>query len=165
MALHNLAIWRKAGRPTVAVFCASCLSALHGYQCLINDPAEAEVWQNALIPLSIISKEVVFMISGAVPSRIAYHRPCHADGADSDHQLLKAALGDRLVAATDRQCCGFGGVMRLGAPELGDRVGRACWDQLAGAELVLTGCSACAAQLTASAPQGVAVGHWLEGIG
>ncbi|WP_425607912.1 (Fe-S)-binding protein [Pseudodesulfovibrio pelocollis] len=165
MALHNLAAWRGAGRPKVAVFCASCLSALRGYTHYIDDPAEAEVWRNSLILLSILAKDTVFVISGAVPDRIAYHRPCHADGAGSDHLLLVAALGDRLVESTDRQCCGFGGVMALGAPELADRVNARCWDQLAGAELVLTGCSACAARLDATAPAGVAVGHWLEVIG
>lgn len=162
MALHNLAVWRGAGRPKVVTFCVSCLSGLRGYDALFEDPAEAGVWQSSLIPLSILAKDTAFLISGAVPAQIAYHRPCHAQGADSDYLLLKAALGDRLMAATDRQCCGFGGVMALGAPELADRVNARCWDRLAGAELVLTGCSACAVRLAATAPRGVATGHWLE---
>jgi len=164
MALHNIAVWRGAGRPKVVTFCVSCLSGLRGYDALFGDPAEAEVWRNSMTTLSILAKDTDFVISGAVPAQIAYHRPCHAHGADSDFLLLKAALGDRLVASTDRQCCGFGGVMSLGAPELADRVNARCWDQLAGAELVLTGCSACVARLAATAPQGVAVGHWLETV-
>lgn len=164
MALHTIAIWRGAGRPRVAVFCVSCLSGLRGYDTLFDDPAEAGVWLSSLIPLSILAKDTGFMIPGAVPAQIAYHRPCHAHGADSDLLLLKAALGDRLVTATDRQCCGFGGVMALGAPDLADQVNARCWDQLAGAELVLTGCSACVARLAATAPRGVAVGHWLETV-
>jgi glycolate oxidase iron-sulfur subunit len=164
MALYNIEVWRGAGRPKVAVFCASCLSGLRGYDALFDDRAEAEAWRNSMTTLSILAKDTAFVISGAVPERIGYHRPCHAHGADSDLLLLKAALGDRLVAATDRQCCGFGGVMALGAPELAAQVNARCWDQLAGTELVLTGCSACAVQLAASAPQGVAVGHWLETV-
>ncbi|MUM77773.1 4Fe-4S dicluster domain-containing protein [Pseudodesulfovibrio sp. F-1] len=165
MARHNINVWRGAGRPRVAVFCASCQSALRGYGAFFEDAAEAGAWQSSLIVLSMLAKDIGFALSGAAPERIGYHRPCHAEGADSDRLLLAAALGDRLVTATDRQCCGFGGVMRLGAPELGDQVGRVCWDRLAGAELALTGCSACAAQLAAAAPRGVAAGHWLEAVG
>jgi len=165
MARHNINVWRGAGRPGLVVFCASCLSALRGYGAFFENAAEAEAWAGCLTPLSALAREVVFVVSGVAPARIGYHRPCHAQAADGDRLLLAAALGDRLMAATDRQCCGFGGVMRLGAPELGDQVGRACLERLAGAELVLTGCSACAAQLAATAPEGVSVGHWLEAVG
>lgn len=164
MALHNINVWRKAGRPRLVTFCASCQDALRGYGGCFDDPAEGDVWQNSLISLSILAMDTVFVISGTVPARIAYHRPCHMHATDGDHLLLGAALGDRLVAATGRQCCGFGGVMALGAPQLAGQVNARCWGQLAGAELVLTGCSACVARLAATAPQGVAVAHWLETV-
>jgi glycolate oxidase iron-sulfur subunit len=95
---------------------------------------------------------------------LGYHHPCHAGAGDPDRDFLRRVLGDRLVAVTDKQCCGFGGVMRLAAPGLTEPVNRQCWEALRGADVVISGCSACLAQLSATAPDGVAVGHWLETI-
>ena len=102
------------------------------------------------------------MISDSLPGSVGYHHPCHAGDADADFVFLKSVLGDRLTAVTDKQCCGFGGVMQLGAPDLADAVNRDCWDALRGAPVVVTGCSACATRLSATAPEGVRAGHWLE---
>jgi glycolate oxidase iron-sulfur subunit len=162
LAAHNVAVWRRAGRPKVAVFCASCLAGLRGYSGCFESPDEAAAWRESLSPLSGIVQDIPFMISGSLPKAVGYHRPCHADAADSDFVFLKSVLGDRLATATDKQCCGFGGVMQLGAPDLVDAVNRDCWDALGGAEVVVTGCSACATRLGATAPEGVKVGHWLE---
>ena len=165
LAAHNVEVWRKAGRPRVAVFCASCLAGLRGYAGCFAGQAEEAAWRESLTPLSEIVRGVSFVVSDNLPDRVGYHRPCHADAADSDFVLLKSALGDRLAAATDKQCCGFGGVMQLGAPDLTDAVNRDCWDALTGVEIVVTGCSACATRLSATAPEGVQVAHWLELIG
>lgn len=162
MAEHNVAVWRAAGKPKAVVFCASCRSALEGYEGVFESSDEAQEWQNNIFTLSVIAENVDFMISANRPKTLGYHRPCHVDAADSDYRLLQSALRERLVAETKRECCGFGGVMGLGAPELTDQVNRRCWDRLGRAEVVLTGCSACAARLSATAPQGVSVGHWLE---
>ncbi|MDD3313070.1 (Fe-S)-binding protein [Pseudodesulfovibrio sp.] len=160
LAERNLAAWRAAGRPRVAVFCASCLEGLRAYR--PDDSAEAEAWRKALTPLSIVLHDIEFVVSPHATSAIGYHHPCHAPEPDPDLALLRRALGDRMVAATGKECCGFGGVMRLGAPELSATVNAGCWAALQGAELVLTGCSACATQLAATAPAGVTAGHWLE---
>ncbi len=121
---------------------------------------EAQEWQGGVSPLAMLMENAECAISGNIPERFGYHRPCHVDAADSDYRLLQSVLRERLVAETKRECCGFGGVMGLGAPELTDQVNRRCWDRLGGAGIVLTGCSACAARLSATAPQGVGVGHW-----
>ena len=163
LAEANLAVWRAAGQPRVVVFCASCLAGLKEYACA--DPAEAEAWRNSLTPLSILANDIEFMVRPDAAQRIGYHHPCHAPDPDPDLALLRRALGSRITAATGKQCCGFGGVMRLGAPDLPATVNRECWQALGGASVVLTGCSACASQLAATAPEGVAVGHWLETIG
>ncbi|MEF2230921.1 MAG: (Fe-S)-binding protein, partial [Pseudodesulfovibrio sp.] len=163
LAEANLAVWRAAGRPKVVVFCASCLAGLRGYGCA--DAAEAGAWRNSLTPLSILAKDIDFVVRSDAAQRIGYHHPCHAPEPDPDQALLRRALGGRITAATDRQCCGFGGVMRLGPPDLPATVNRECWQALGGASVVLTGCSACATRLAATAPAGVAVGHWLETIG
>ena len=162
LAAHNVDVWRQADRPKVAVFCASCLAGLRGYAGCFAGLEEEAAWHESLSPLSEIVQDISFMISDNLPEAVGYHHPCHAGDADFDLALLKSVLGDRLKTATDKQCCGFGGVMQLGAPELADAVNRDCWEALAGAPVVVTGCSACATRLAATAPDGVRVGHWLE---
>lgn len=164
MAEHNVAVWREAGRPKIVTFCTSCLAGLKGYAGCFEDEAEWEIWLESMFPLSTCLHGARFMITDNLPKTLGYHHPCHAGKADPDRALLTTMLGDRLVAATDRQCCGFGGVMRLAAPGTTDPVNRECWAALDGAEVLLTGCSACLGQLSATAPKGVHVGHWLETI-
>lgn len=159
MAADTVRIWRSAGKPRVVVFCASCRAGLVGYDCF-RDAGEREEWLQSVTPLSALAREIDFLISDNAPKRLAYHRPCHGD--DSDGAVLDAAMGDRLVATTEAECCGFGGIMRLAAPELTEGVNAACWNVLGTADAVVTGCSACVAQLANTAPVGTHVGHWLE---
>ncbi|MBI9080697.1 MAG: (Fe-S)-binding protein [Pseudodesulfovibrio sp.] len=162
MACKNIDVWRKAGKPKMVLFCASCLSSLGGYENYFEDSEEFISWQRSLMPLSALLREATFVVSEKASGKVAYHRPCHVDKADSDYMFLHNALGNRLIVSTSRECCGFGGVMRLGTPALADAVNRDCWEKLGTPDVVLTGCSACAAQLAATAPNEVRVGHWLE---
>lgn len=164
MAEKNIDIWRTAGRPKVVTFCASCHAGLQGYEDAFEDDAERELWRERVFSLSVILQGVTFVITDNSPESTGYHHPCHAGKADPDQAFLGAVLGDRLTAATATQCCGFGGIMRLGAPALTDPVNDNCWHHLKGTDVVLTGCSACLSQLSATAPDGVKVGHWLEMI-
>ena len=164
MAAHNLDVWRKAGKPKIVTFCASCLSALDGCKGFVNEAEQLE-WAECLQPLSSLLQDVSFTVSEGGPKKVGYHRPCHVDSEDADYQLLKNILNNRLTIQTQKECCGFGGVMRLGAPEVADQANRQCWDKLGGADVVLSGCSACTAQLSATAPETANVGHWLEILG
>ena len=162
MAAHNVRVWRDAGHPPIVTFCASCHAGLQAYEGCFESLKEQEMWQNMLLSLSGILLDIPFVLSHNVPETLAYHQPCHTRGDDSDHVLLNGVFKDRMVGVTTKQCCGFGGVMRLAAPGLTDPVNQQCWDALAGADVVITGCSACVTQLAATAPDGVKVGHWLE---
>lgn len=162
MAERNVAVWRQAGRPRIATFCATCLAGLKAYSGCFEDDAEQAAWLESLSPLATLLQGAAFAVADNAPARLGYHHPCHSGKTDPDKPFLATLLGDRLVAATDRQCCGFGGIMRLAAPEATSPVNRECWETLRGAEAVLTGCSACLSQLSATAPDGVKVGHWLE---
>lgn len=162
-AKGNIRAWRDAGRSLVIVYCASCLHGLRGYGPeLFEDRAEQEQWGKALTPLSRCLKEGRFVLSKDAPGVMSYHRPCHVDETDFDHIFLKAALGGVLSGTVSDRCCGFGGVMRLGAPQLCAEVAAKCWEAMPGAAEVLTGCTACALQLKATAPEGIRAGHWLE---
>jgi len=162
MAAHNVEVWRKAGKPKVVTFCESCRAALDAYSGEFASEEELSHFRKSTIPLSTIATGVEFMILPSAPKELGYHRPCHAGQEDADYQLLQAVLEERLVATTEKECCGFGGVMRLGAADLANAVNRQCWEQLCEADIVLTGCSACAVQLEMTASKGKQAGHWLE---
>lgn len=162
MARKNIDVWEKAGRPRIVTFCMSCRAGLLGYGECFADEQDRHIWSESILSLSNGIHESSFMLTDNTSTALGYHHPCHAGKDDPDRGLVVALFGDRLVASTDRECCGFGGIMRLAAPELTEPVNRTCWERLAGADTVVTGCSACSAQLSATAPDGVKVGHWLE---
>ncbi|NDV20453.1 4Fe-4S dicluster domain-containing protein [Pseudodesulfovibrio sp. JC047] len=162
MAAHNVQVWRDAGRPPVVTLCASCRAGLLGYDGCFESVEEQDNWMNMQFPVSSLLHGASFVLSHNVPETLAYHQPCHARGDDADGLLLGRIFSDHGLQTSGGQCCGFGGIMRLAAPELTEPVNRLCWDALAGSEVVVTGCSACVTQLAATAPESVAVGHWLE---
>lgn len=162
MREKNIRIWRKAGKPKVVTLCVSCHKGLAEYADCFEDTDEVMEWAQALTPIAALLLGGKYVVSDSVPQGVAYHHPCHAQKNDADRRLLKGILGERLLLPDGRECCGFGGIMQLGAPELSTQVNERCWRSLENADIVLTGCSACAAQLTATAPDDVQVGHWLE---
>ncbi len=182
----NIDAWRSAGRPLLAVYCATCVKGLSDYAApgtdvteLFADAAEAELWTRGMMPLSALLAGARGRVTSGAPDVVGYHQPCHAaqlpGGGDADQALLHGLLNSRLRAPEKSACCGFGGILQLTAPDLSTRVGAACWANLEGAPgsgdaleaapaSVLTGCSGCVMQLSATAPAGVRVGHWLEVI-
>lgn len=161
---RNLEIWRAGGRGLVVAYCASCLNGLWAYVQepeLFVDGREAALWRERVVPLARLLKFGRFMVSDDAPEVAGYHRPCHVCGADHDAALLRTVLGSRLRELPDR-CCGFGGPLRLADPALADAVARRRAADLAGLPQVLTGCTACALQLAASAPEQTTTGHWLD---
>lgn len=164
MRERNIAQWRKADRPQIVVYCASCMAALRDYEQDFEDSEEARAWAEALTPLSSLLAGGQYAVSEDAPLQVGYHRPCHVDKTDFDHIFLAGVLKTGLQKSDERQCCGFGGVMQLGAPDICSKVNDACWHSLAGSQIVLSGCSACVAQLSGTAPHDVKVGHWLDAI-
>ena len=175
----NVAAWREAGRPLLVTYCATCRKGLAEYLGagggLFADQAEQEQWRAAVVPLSALllgAQAKADSTESGAPAVVGYHRPCHADLGDGlgdpDHTLLAALLGPRLRVAAKGGCCGFGGILQLSAPQLSEAVGRACWAGLeaVGGQVapgyVLSGCSGCVMQLSATAPAGASTGHWLE---
>ncbi|WP_243545076.1 (Fe-S)-binding protein [Pseudodesulfovibrio tunisiensis] len=164
LARINVEVWRKAGKPRIAVFCASCLDHLRRYVSVFDSPEEEGEWRDSLVALSSLLDGAEFALLPGAPGRVGYHHPCHMHGVDPDAALMSAMFGPALVAATKRECCGFGGIMQLCAPELSATVNRECLHHLEGADIVLTGCSACVMQLAATVPENVRAGHWLEAL-
>jgi len=165
--LHNVAAWRQAGRPRLALFCDTCL---HGLQAYATDTDidwsadEAELWSASLRPLAAVWGTARFAFEPHAPVTVVYHQPCHGRAASGSLAWLQGALGSRLRAWTDAECCGLGGVLQLAAPELSAVVADRCFERLAPrpGEQILSSCSGCVVQLATFAPAGVSVAHWLD---
>ena len=163
-----LSWWRENERPVVLTFCATCRTGLLSYADEIDDPDEHAKWLEAVTPLASVLRESVFDVSpdvpGIAPERVIFHTPCH--GGEEDRALFSAMAGERLVTATEKRCCGFGGVIQLAAPERSQQVATHFWDGLGAREgdHVVSACSGCVIQLAATRPDGVHVGHWLDAI-
>lgn len=163
---RNVNAWRDNGRPTIVTPCASCLHSLRAYpERIFEDELEAEHWAGSLLALSNALHDCRYELSELRPVSIGYHKPCHVVGRDADAALVEAMLGREPDARTATECCGFGGLMRLADPGPADQAGSECARALSGTELVLTGCSACAARLPSVLPEDTTAGHWLDVIG
>lgn len=170
---RNINAWRDAGKPRIAAFCATCLCGLRAYardMSLPWAPGEALAWQQAVTPLSGLLDCLEFTVQEQAPPKVWYHRPCHGaghkTGKSADQAFLERVAEGRLHLPREARCCGMGGIMQLGAPDLSRDVARHCWEafDVNVGEQVLTGCSGCVTQLAATAPEGVEVGHWLDAL-
>ncbi|MDR2726994.1 MAG: (Fe-S)-binding protein [Deltaproteobacteria bacterium] len=160
MEEHNVAVWRKLGRPCVAVFCASCCHALAGYGDTALQGTEAEGWTKSLMPLSVLLQGAVPAPLAEQPADYGYHQPCHWD-ADKDIGWLKT-LFPGLIQGLE-PCCGMGGILQMSNAVLSRKMADACHGGFPPqAKHILTGCSGCVMQLNAAAPTGVKVSHWLD---
>jgi glycolate oxidase iron-sulfur subunit len=166
---RNLAVWREAGRPPITTFCASCLGGLLAYatdNTLPWEVGEAALWAASIKPLSslLLKRKCRAIETDQAPGEVHYHRPCHWRGPDTDLELLRQGFGEGLHAPKAGSCCGMGGIMQLGALRLSRTVAAACWENqgIAPGGALLTGCGGCVLQLSATAPAGVSVGHWLD---
>lgn len=162
----NVTAWREAGRPMVTTACASCLHALGAYpqhEGLFLNADEARQWSAGLSSLAALWGKTTFELRDQPPS-LRWHTPCHGLTHKADQNWLRSVVGKALVAPQGITCCGLGGVVQLSNRQLSMDIAAACWEALApgpGTQ-VLTGCSGCTIQLTATRPRGVHVAHWLD---
>ncbi|NDV23882.1 (Fe-S)-binding protein [Desulfovibrio sp. JC022] len=164
----NIEVWKDADCPLLIIFCATCLKGLKEYA--LNDFAGDEElyarWQESLTTLSFLLLDAEVALLDNAPSQVAYHKPCHAPEVDSDRKLVELIAGERLLPVQGDLCCGFGGIMQLGAPELSRQVGKHCLEQLTmnmqpGGQIV-SGCSACVIQLATLVKDDYFACHWLD---
>ncbi|WP_320171349.1 (Fe-S)-binding protein [Maridesulfovibrio sp.] len=164
----NIRVWQDAGEPLLVTFCATCLKGLKEYD--VEDFSGSEElrsrWMESLTPLSSLLAGAEITLLDNCPDQVIYHKPCHAAQPDADLEFVQAVAGDRLLPVKDDLCCGFGGVMQIGAPKLSRQVGEHCMTSLtegadAGAQIV-SGCSACVIQLATLAKDAYFATHWLD---
>ncbi|OEU70409.1 MAG: FAD/FMN-containing dehydrogenase [Desulfovibrio sp. S3730MH75] len=164
----NVDVWKAAECPLLIIFCTTCLKGLKEYSLddFGGDVELLDKWQSSLTPLSSLLVDGDITILENRPEQVIYHKPCHAPVPDFDMMLVEKIAGDRLLPVQNDLCCGFGGIMQLGAPDLSKQVGDYCADTLtkngnAGAQ-ILTGCSACVIQLATLTKDDFFTGHWLD---
>lgn len=160
MQNRNVESWRALGRPRVAVFCASCHHALSAYAEAPLAGDEAEQWKERLTPLSALLVDPEWTLTEAKSEVYGYHQPCHWE-KDKDLPLLREILPGMIKGTGS--CCGMGGILQITNPGLSRKMADSClhgFPQIA--HHLLTSCSGCAIQLTAAAPEGVTVNHWLD---
>jgi glycolate oxidase iron-sulfur subunit len=168
MQKANIEAWRKAGRPKVVTFCATCRYGLRSYAGMSSldwEAGEDRAWLDAIAPLASLFGNTRFSVfEGGAPKRLFYHTPCHGADGGQDRGFLERAAGDRLKKSSTDKCCGMGGIMQLSQGGLTERVAADCWDFFGAGpgDHLVTSCSGCVTQLAATAPEGVNVGHWLE---
>ncbi|WP_291325019.1 (Fe-S)-binding protein [Desulfovibrio sp. UCD-KL4C] len=164
----NISEWKRLDFPLIIIFCTTCLKGLKEYSLsdFDGDEDSYNLWLSSLVPLSSLLLDADVKILENSPLQVVYHKPCHAPEPDYDQALVEAVVGDKLMPVKKDICCGFGGIMQLGAPDLSKQVGDYCINELTksispGAQ-ILTGCSACVIQLTTLAKADFFTGHWLD---
>lgn len=157
----NVEFWDKSGRPRITAFCASCYYSLEEYANGHLTGAVADAWKKSLTPLSALLTDAQGQLTASAPPRYGYHQPCHWNTKDKDMPFLK-----NIVPGLEKGsglCCGMGGILKMSNPDLSMRIANTCLNGFTPdiADIV-TGCSGCALQLAAAAPEGVRIYHWLD---
>ncbi|WP_415714746.1 (Fe-S)-binding protein [Maridesulfovibrio sp.] len=164
----NIKVWKDSGYPLLVTFCATCLKGLKEYTLddFAGDEELLAKWNEALTPLSSLLLDAEPKLLDNAPVQVAYHQPCHAPRNDTDLKLVALIAGERLRQVQNDLCCGFGGIMQLGAPELSKEVGLHSLEHLTkgmkpGGQIV-SGCSACVIQLVTLVKDDYFASHWLD---
>ena len=156
----NVLAWRTMGRPRITVFCASCFHGLAEYADGFIEGKEAEEWRRSLVPLATLLDGLRAEILEEKPAAWGYHQPCHWE-KDMDLSFLSRVLPG--LCKGQGICCGMGGILKLTDPGLSASMAVSCLREMPeNTREILTGCSGCAIQLAAFAPEGVMVSHWLD---
>lgn len=163
---ENLKLWRRLKRPNIAVFCATCLLGLKDMAeaDLGWEEGEKELWKESVKELGVMmGRPALTAISKNAPEKITLHRPCHAQ--EGLENWLKFLLSHSKVKYRfSTVCCGLGGSMQIESPRLSSQVAQYLWnrEQNFKPQQLITACSGCVLQLSATHPEYVQVGHWLE---
>jgi hypothetical protein len=124
MQQQNIEAWRRAGRPMMVVFCATCRCGLRAYarKDLGLTMSELGPWRENLVSLSELLGDTRFRVGEAAPTAVRYHRPCHGAGGNQDLGMLRQIMASASSSARGNPCCGFGGLTKLTSPELSEAV-------------------------------------------
>jgi glycolate oxidase iron-sulfur subunit len=171
VAEQNQQLFASLSVDRVVTACASCgLTFKNEYPALLAPSGATPVPVFDIHEL--LAGAMAALPLGRLTQRVTWHDPCHLGRgqglAKTARDLLRSLPGIELVeAAHPGNCCGFGGVMRIGHHRLSNAIGDARAKDLMGtaAPIVVTGCPACRMQLAESlkrAGSDVAVLHMVQ---
>lgn len=140
--------------------CASCGSALqHEYGQILTDPAVKDEWQKMAASVYDITTYLVKFCDlkelGSVNRKVTYHDACHlvrGMGVSKEPRQIFAAIPglEFLEMQQADQCCGGAGSFSMSHYELARKINDHKLDnaEATGADILLTGCSACRMHIT-----------------
>ena len=149
MAAHTAEVFADA--DYVVLPSGSCTAMLRcTYPRLLESPAVAER-SFELSEFLVDVLEVTELGRGLEGHRLAYHHGCHAlrelGVEDQPIQLLESAGAEVVPWETDQECCGFGGLFSVKAPEVSVAMADRKLDTLPDVETVVSADGGCLLQL------------------
>jgi L-lactate dehydrogenase complex protein LldE len=149
MAAHTAEVFADA--DYVVLPSGSCTAMLRcTYPRLLESPAVAER-SFELSEFLVDVLEVTELGHGLEGHRLAYHHGCHAlrelGVEDQPIQLLESAGAEVVPWETDQECCGFGGLFSVKAPEVSVAMADRKLDTLPDVETVVSADGGCLLQL------------------
>jgi len=152
-AEQNQQLFASLQVDRVVTACASCgLTFKKDYPALLAPSGAVPLLVQDIH--EVLAEALPALPLGTLKQRVTWHEPCHLGRgqglAKNAQSLLRSVPGVELVeAAHPGQCCGFGGVMRIGHHRLSNAVGDARAKDLikTAAPIVVTGCPGCRMQL------------------
>lgn len=160
LAAHNVQLVREAGARRLVTTCPSCYHTwCHTYPELLGEALGFEVfhateWLAAQVRGSKLPLRPLEM-------KVTYHDPCDLGRTsglyEPPREVLRAIPGLELVEMAENRehalCCGGGGDVEMGSPELTEGVAHLRLEQAraTGAEVIATACQQCKRTLAAQA--------------
>jgi len=149
MAAHTAAVF--ADSDYVVLPSGSCAAMLRcTYPRLLEAPVVAErSYELAEFLVNVL--EITELGSGLEGRRLAYHHGCHAlrelEVEEQPVRLLESAGAKILPWEMDQECCGFGGLFSVKAPEVSIAMADRKLDTLPDVETVVSADGGCLLQL------------------
>ncbi len=160
LARENIRLFEDA--DVVVCDCASCsgtLKHIAGY--FADDPEwkdRAAAFSNKIMDLTEYLVKVGYKPRLRVEAKLTYHEPCHlgrGQGVKKQPRELLKMAGDFVEMAGADTCCGGAGSFHLDYPEVSAAIldKKRANIEKTGAQIVVTECPVCLAQLTKAAEQ------------
>jgi len=159
LALHNVTAVRQAGARRLVTTCPSCYHTWRDtYPGLLGEALGFEVVH--------ATELLVELVRGGLPLRplemtVTYHDPCDLGRTsgiyEPPREVLRAIPGLHLVEMAENRehalCCGGGGDVEMGDPELTEKIAHTRLEQAwgTGADVIATACQQCKRTLAAQA--------------
>ena len=155
LAEHNVRALAALDCDAIITGCASCGAALtNDYALALADSPAMEVWSGLRTKVFDIAQYLAQVGYSRdfkpLAAKVTYHDPCHLArgmGVTAEPRAVIASLPgvDYVEMANAATCCGCGGTFSLTQYELARKINEVKIGhiQASGAELLVTGCSAC----------------------